>query len=607
MAELGVALVGCGTVGSARGASAARRRHVPRGRAAGAASRSAIPARRRAVDLDGTASPRVTRCRSRGDADVGLVLEASGDTALGRAPGAARRCAAAEHFVTAGKDLVASTRGRARGAGSRARRRVPLRGRGRRGGADRWRCCADRLSPARRARVQRGAERHLQLRAGRAGAPAARSRTRWRGARARVRGARQHGATPSGRDTADKVAILARLLGVQRRRRRTCRRDGIDAPRSRATSRTAGGAACALRLRGFFLRTRERAWWPGVGPAFVPEPSLLGAGARRRERGRCSSSARRGRRSGSSGPAPAVRPPPRRCWPDVRETSCAREAGRPLPRPREAGSRRTATPRRHFVRVDGGPELGRVVLQRLHDRGLAPEWVTSPRAGCFQVVGGPAATQRVRDALAGVAPQALVILIVEGCAPPPRRLAAKDVLRHDRRVILGERIRLRRLERATTSRSCAAWVNDPEVRKHPGLPVPHEPRARGEVVRASAAGGAGGAALRDRRARGAGGLDPSTRPGRRSASAGSTRWTGRTARPSWACSSATATSGGAGLWDGRRAHARALGLPHAEPEPRAPARARDNAPAIRCYEKVGFRLRAGSARRGSRTAAISTR
>jgi homoserine dehydrogenase len=400
MAELGVALVGCGTVGSAvverwRGAA------FPEGaRLVGVAVRD--PARRR----DALAGLRVTgdALSLARDPEVGLVLEASGDTGLGlRLAGAAM--AAGKHFVTAGKDLVArhgaalEESAAAHGVAFRyeaaVAAAVPIVA-----------LLRHRLSPG----DLRGFSGVLngtcnfvlgELAAGRSFADSV--------AEARARGFAEPDSRrdTSGRDTADKVAILARLLGV-----RVSPEDvpcegieGLD-PSDIEFGRRRGWA---LRLRGFFRDEGARVV-AGVGPAFVPESSLL-ARARGAENAVVLESAHAGD-VGLIGPGAGGAPTATALLADVADV--VREGrGRPLPRPREAGLAEDATPRRHFVRVDGGPELGRVVLQRLHDRGLAPEWVTSPRAGCFQVVGGPAATQRVRDALAGVAPQALVIPIVE--------------------------------------------------------------------------------------------------------------------------------------------------------------------------------------------------
>ena len=128
----------------------------------------------------------------------------------------------------------------------------------------------------------------------------------------------------------------------------------------------------------------------------------------------------------------------------------------------------------------------------------------------------------------------------------PRRwwLAAKDDLRHDRRVILGDRIRLRRVERDDLPR-CAAWVNDPEVRRHLAFLYPMsvaleekwfeqqllaEPAAQPFAIDARAE-----AMVSDS-------VDPAWTP------VGvcgfhALDWPNRQA-PSWACSSATASSAG---------------------------------------------------------------
>ena len=183
----------------------------------------------------------------------------------------------------------------------------------------------------------------------------------------------------SGRDSADKVAILARLLGAHVSPE-DVPFEGIEAlaPDDLAYGRRRGWA---LRLLGFFRDEGARAV-AGVAPSFVPESSLL-ARARGAENAIVLESAHAGD-VGLIGPGAGGAPTATALLADV--AAVVREgAGRPLPRPREVVLARDDTPRRHYVRVENAGD-GRALLQRLHERGAAPDCVTSPRKGCFQII-----------------------------------------------------------------------------------------------------------------------------------------------------------------------------------------------------------------------------
>jgi homoserine dehydrogenase len=401
MAELGIALVGCGTVGSAvvdRWRAAA----FPAGtRLVGVAVRD--PARERRTSLEGI---RVTTDASALvlDPAVGLVIEASGDTEVGlRLAGDA--FAAGKHFVTAGKDLVARHGGALEE--SAGARRVAFR-------YEAAVAAAVPIVALLRHRLSPGDLRGFtgvlngtcnfvlgELDAGRPFADAIRE--------ARERGFAEADSRrdTSGRDSADKVAILARLLGVSVSPE-DVPFEGIESldPSDFAYGRRRGWA---LRLLGTFRDEGAQAV-AGVAPSFVPESSLL-ARARGAENAIVLASAHAGE-VGLIGPGAGGAPTATALLADV--GTVAREgAGRALPRPRPAALVRDETRRRHYVRVEGAADAGRVLLQGLHDRGCAPESVTSPSAGRFQLVTGPLATAALRDALERIAPEAVVLPIVE--------------------------------------------------------------------------------------------------------------------------------------------------------------------------------------------------
>jgi homoserine dehydrogenase len=404
MTQLGVALVGCGTVGSAvvdRWRSAS----FPAGtRLVGVAVRDL--ARTRRTRLEGL---RVTRdaLALAGDASVGVVIEASGDTALAlRLADAA--FAAGKHFVTAGKDLVArhgvaieesaAAHGLAFRYEAAVAAAVPIVA-----------LLRHRLSPG----DLRGFSGVLngtcnfvlgELERGRPFADAIRE------ARARGFAEADSRRDTSGRDSADKVAILARLLGV-RVSPEDVPFDGIEAldPDDFAYGRRRGWA---LRLLGSFRDEGPRAI-AGVAPALVPESSLLSR-ARGAENAIVLQSAHAGD-VGLVGPGAGGAPTATALLADV--ASVVRDgAGRPLPRPRDAVITADETPRRHYVRVDGAADVGRALLQRLHDRGWAPESVTSPHTGRFQLVTAPAATPALRETLAALIGGAVVLPVLDEAA-----------------------------------------------------------------------------------------------------------------------------------------------------------------------------------------------
>jgi homoserine dehydrogenase len=399
MSGLGVGLVGCGTVGSAvvdrwRGGA------FPAGaRLLGVAVRDVSRDR-------GLAALRVTSDALAlvADPHVAIVVEASGDTELGLRLAEAA-FAAGKHVVTAGKDLVARHGASLEEAASRH------------GVAFRYEAAVAAAVPIvalLRHQLSPGDLRGFtgvlngtcnfvlgELAAGRPFAEAIRE--------ARERGFAEADSRrdTSGRDSADKVAILARLLGA-----RVAPEDvpfeGIEAldPDDFAFGRRRGWA---LRLVGSFHDGGAQAT-AGVAPSFVPESSLL-ARPRAAENAIVLRSAHAGD-VGLIGPGAGGAPTATALLADV--AAVVREgAGRPLPRPRDVAIVEDDAPRRHYVRADLPPGAGRALLQRLHDRGLAPESVTSPRGGRFQLVTSPAPTAALRRALAGAAAPAVVLPVIE--------------------------------------------------------------------------------------------------------------------------------------------------------------------------------------------------
>jgi homoserine dehydrogenase len=398
MGELGVALVGCGTVGSAVVDRWRREAFPPGARLVGVALRDRARSRRTSLEGLRVTSDAVALV---GDPAVSLVIEASGDTGLGLGLAEAA-FAAGKHFVTAGKDLVA--RHGAALEEAAGVRRVAFR-------YEAAVAAAVPIVALLRHRLSPGDLRGFtgvlngtcnfmlgELEAGRAFADAVRE------ARARGFAEADSRRDTSGRDSADKVAILARLLGA-RIRPQDVSYGGIEAldPDDFVYGRRRGWA---LRLLGSFRDEGERAI-AGVAPSFVPECSLL-ARARGAENAIVLESAHAGD-VGLVGPGAGGAPTATALLADV--AAIVREgAGRPLPRPREVTVAPDDLPRRHYVRVDGAGD-GRALLQRLHDHGWAPESVTSPRAGRFQVVTAAGPLQGLREALAGVAPGAVVLRI----------------------------------------------------------------------------------------------------------------------------------------------------------------------------------------------------
>jgi homoserine dehydrogenase len=402
MSDRGVGLIGCGTVGSAVVARWRTGAFPPGARLVGVAVRDV--ARERGLEglLVTSDAPALVA-----DPSVSIVIEASGDTELGLRLSEVA-FAAGKHFVTAGKDLVArhgaalEEAAAAHGVGFRyeaaVAAAVPIVA-----------LLRHRLSPG----DLRGFTGVLngtcnfvlgELAAGRSFAEAIRE--------ARERGYAEADSRrdTSGRDSADKVAILARLLGA-RVSPEDVPFEGIEAldPDDFAYGRRRGWA---LRLVGSFHDGGRQAT-AGVAPSFVPESSLL-ARARGAENAIVLESEHAGD-VGLIGPGAGGAPTATALLADV--AAIAREgAGRPLPHPRDVAVAEDETPRRHYVRADVPASAGRALLQRLHDRGLAPETVTSPRAGRFQLVTGPAPTPALRAALAGAAGPAVVLPVIEEAA-----------------------------------------------------------------------------------------------------------------------------------------------------------------------------------------------
>ena len=251
MSEIGCGLIGCGTVGSGvvrlwpqsaePGARllavAVRHRH-----------------KRRCVDLSGVRLTDDALSVVR-DPRVRLVIEATGDTELGYAI-ACESLARGKAFVTASKALVAAHGPELEELAAVQETAFGFEAAGRRRRAHR-RAAAPRPGAGRGDGPVRRAQRHLQLRAVRAGGGrAVRAGAGGRAPRAGLAEADSRRDT-GGQDTADKLRILARLCGVE------IARDalpvtGIDGLRPggrrvRARPRPArppGGLAAAGRGRG---------------------------------------------------------------------------------------------------------------------------------------------------------------------------------------------------------------------------------------------------------------------------------------------------------------------------------------------------------------------
>jgi homoserine dehydrogenase len=394
------ALVGCGTVGSAVVRRFLDGSFPEDARLVRVAVRDL--SRARAVDLSTLRATTDAVAAVRDDA-VGIVIEATGDSTLGRE---LALCAFAngKHFVTAGKDLVAShgleleEAAAAHGVAFRYEAAVAA--------AVPVIALLRRTLAPRDVRAFEGVLNGTcnfvlgELARGRAFADAV--------AEARARGFAEADSRrdTSGRDTADKVAILARLLGVQLAPD-AIPTEGIDAldPADIAYGRRRG---LALRLRGF-LRLDDGEVTAGVGPAFLPEASLL-ARAQGAENAIVFDGAAVGP-VGLIGPGAGGAPTAAALLADVREI--AREgAGRPLAPPRAVALGADRVLYRHYVRADGAVDGG-VLLRRLHERSLAPEALTSAQAGRFQLLTGPCPTDALRDALHGLAAAVAIVPIVD--------------------------------------------------------------------------------------------------------------------------------------------------------------------------------------------------
>jgi homoserine dehydrogenase len=394
------ALVGCGTVGSAVVRRFRDGTFPEDARLVRVAVRD--PARPRSVDLAGLGPTADALAAVRAD-DVAIVIEATGDRALGRRL-ALEAFAHGKHFVTAGKDLVASHGLELEDAA--AARGVAFRYEAAVAAAVPVIALLRRTLAPRDVRAVEGVLNGTcnfvlgELARGSTVADAL--------SEARARGFAEADSTrdTSGRDTADKVVILARLLGVHLAPD-AVPTHGIEAldPADIAYGRRRG---LALRLRGF-LRLRGDEVAAGVGPAFVPESSLL-ARAQGAENAIVFDGAADGP-VGLIGPGAGGAPTAAALLADVREI--AREgAGRPLARPRAVTLVQDAWKRRHYVRADGALDGG-ALLRRLHERGLAPDALTSERPGRFQLLTRPCLTDALRDALGGLAAALAVVPVVD--------------------------------------------------------------------------------------------------------------------------------------------------------------------------------------------------
>ena len=418
-------LVGCGTVGSGVVRLWNEAGHAPRAPLKTVAVRN--PAKARTVDLAGITLTGDALALAR-DPEIGVVIEATGDAAL--AHELALECfRRGKSFVTAGKEMVARSgpelEAVAQASGVAFRYEAAV------GGAL---PVVALLSLGLAPGAVRGFEGVLNgtcnfilshLDRGLSFAEALELATAEGFAESDSR------RDTSGRDTAEKLVILARLCGVRLDPDALAVR-GIEGlhPEDAAFGRRRGWS---LRLVASF-RDEDETALASVAPAFVPRDSFL-AQARDEENavvldaGSAGTLGLVGRGAGSLPTASAV-------LADVREVLRG-GTDRPAAPPRRPRRILTedAAPARHYVRVDGPEGSCRSLTTALDAAGLAVDVLTSPRPGRLQVVTAPAETVAVRRVVASITVRESLVIPVRDRTPVtpratagavPRSSAAKD-------------------------------------------------------------------------------------------------------------------------------------------------------------------------------------
>jgi len=387
----GCGLVGCGTVGGGVVRLWSEPGHAPGARLAAVAVRDVR--KPRTADLGGmalTADPwRVVR-----DPRIGLVVEATGDAGLGRdlAVECFRR---GKSFVTAGKELVARCGPELESLAGSA------------GVAFRYEAAAGGALPLvalLRLGLSPGGVRGFEgVLNGTCNFILSRLDRGLRFAaaldRAREQGFAEadSGRDTSGRDTAEKLVILARLCGV-RLEPGALEVRGIEGlgPEDAAFARRRGWS---LRLLACFHDGDPVV--ASVGPALVPRASLL-AQARDEENavlldaGPAGTLGIVGRGAGALPTASAI-------LADVREVLRGGHLRHP-PAPRAPPRIAAEAPgtSRHYVRLEGRGEPGPDLVRALDAAGVALDVLSSPRRGCVQAVTASAPTAIVRRVVAAV-------------------------------------------------------------------------------------------------------------------------------------------------------------------------------------------------------------
>jgi len=385
-------LIGCGTVGSG-----VVRLWAQPGQAEGATLAAVAvrdPAKPRAVDLrglrvtgDGLALVR--------DPQIDLVIEATGDTELGRTL-AVETLSRGKPFVTAGKALVvrhgeeleqlAAAHGTSFHYEAAAAGALPIVALLRLG-----------LSPG----PARGFEAVLSgtcnfvlTRLGE-GVPYEDAL-----AQARAAGLAEPDSSrdTSGQDAAEKLVLLARLLGVRLDGERLPRR-GIEGlgPHDAVFARRRG---LALRLVAR-LRVHDHGAEAWLAPALVPALSSLGQA--RDEQNVVVLDAGDVGQIALSGPGAGSLPTAAAILADVRELA------RSFPRSRAAARATRALPlladtrqRRHYVTICGTSGTREAALRALEAEGIAVEEIETPWRGRVQALTAAAAAESVARALAGL-------------------------------------------------------------------------------------------------------------------------------------------------------------------------------------------------------------
>lgn len=227
----------------------------------------------------------------------------------------------------------------------------------------------------------------------------------------------------SGRDTAEKLTVLARLSGVGIAAD-AVPTQGIEGlrPEDVAFGRRRGWA---LRLLAHFRALGDHVS-VGVAPTFVPQGSFL-ASARDEENvilldgGAAGPIGLVGRGAGPIPSAAAI-------LSDVREVLRGGTGGCvATPRPALLTEAEDEEPRRHYVRVDGYGDPGRDLVTALGGSGVAVDVLACEYQGRVQVVTAPTPTNAVRRALSGIAARERVHVVVRDGALVPDSAVTADV------------------------------------------------------------------------------------------------------------------------------------------------------------------------------------